>query len=101
MQKSLVIVGFIFLISCSKSITRLEMDGMLTGPDYSLCPCCGGVILTLQNFTGDFRIDSLPLMSVQKLYSLDFPKRIQFNYSQKDTCGSIVRFRVTDYFISN
>ena len=88
-------------ISCEKSQTKLEMEGKLTGTDLALCPCCGGVILTLQNQTGDFRIDSLPFMSVQKFYNLNFPIRIQFNYNRKDTCGGIIRFRVTDYFVGN
>ncbi len=96
-----IILILVMAISCEKSQAKLEMEGTLTGTDPALCPCCGGVILTLQNQIGNFRIDSLPFMSVQKLYNLNFPIRLQFNYSRKDTCGGIIRFRVTDYFVGN
>jgi hypothetical protein len=72
-------------------------EGTLKGVDYALCPCCGGVILEIDNTTGNFRIDSLPLMSVQKLYNLPFPRRIKFNYNRKNICGGIENVIITEY----
>jgi hypothetical protein len=99
----LLAVAILILLSfsCTKAPSTLEVKGTLTGPDMALCPCCGGIVLTVDNVSGNFRIDSLPFMSMQALYNLDFPKRIEFDYSRKDTCGGIVRFTVTSYFISN
>lgn len=92
---------FIFLlVSCNKSKTY-QAEGSLKGVDYALCVCCGGVIIEVKDMPGNFRIDSLPFMPVQKLYNLTFPKTIQFNYSGIDSCGGIRRFRITAYSMEN
>jgi len=101
MKKVFIVFLCLCAVSCRKSESTLKMEGILAGPDLALCPCCGGVILELQGMNGDYRIDSLPFMTVQKLYNLSFPKRIQFDYVQADTCGSIIRFRITRYSISD
>jgi hypothetical protein len=86
------------ILSCQKN-KAYQVEGTLTGADYAMCLCCGGVILEIDNATGNFRIDSLPFMSVQQLYNLSFPKRIKFNYSNKNSCGGIERFAITEFFM--
>lgn len=86
------------LTSCYKSKTY-QAEGTLKGVDYAMCVCCGGVILEVKDMPGNFRIDSLPFMSAQKLYNLNFPKTIQFNYSGIDSCAGIRRFRITAFFL--
>ena len=100
MKKFVAIIFPLFLLtSCTKEKTY-KAAGILTGVDFSLlCPCCGGVILAVDNAPGDFRIDSLPFISVQQLYNLRFPKRIKFNYSNKNNCGGIKRLTITEYFM--
>ena len=88
------------LISCSKS-EKYQAEGTITGIDYTMCACCGGVILEVKNMPGNFRIDSLPFMPFQKLYNLGFPKTIQFNYSRIDSCAGIKRFTITAFFMEN
>jgi hypothetical protein len=90
---------FLFLLSsCNKSKTY-QAEGTLKGVDYALCVCCGGVILEVKDMTGNFRIDSLPFMPVQKLYNLSFPQKIQFNYSRIDSCAGIKRFTITEFIM--
>ena len=93
-----VILLPVFLASCKKQ-NEFQAEGTLTGVDYALCLCCGGVVLTIDNQTGNFRIDSLPYMTNEQLYSMVFPKRIKFNYRIQKTCGSIETVLVSEYFI--
>ena len=86
--------------SCSKT-EIYKQEGTLKAVDYALCPCCGGVILEIDNMTGNFRIDSLPFMPVEKLYNMSFPKRIKFNYTTKFKCGGIENLTITKFFIGN
>jgi hypothetical protein len=99
-MKNVILILFASLLffSCKKQIT-FQSEGTLTGIDYALCPCCGGVILTIDNRAGNFRIDSLPFMSNQQLYSLNFPARIKFNYQIQKTCGGIETVLISEYFI--
>lgn len=86
--------------SCSKNHS-FRAEGTLTGPDMGACVCCGGVILTIDNQVGNYRIDSLPFMTRQHLYSLPFPQRISFDYVPDDTCGTIEYLKVTSFLIGN
>jgi len=96
----IIIIVFIvfFQASCSKSKT-FQAEGTLTGVDYAMCPCCGSVILEVKDMPGNYRIDSLPFMPVQKLYSLTFPQTIQFNYSRIDSCAGIKRFTIQAFIM--
>jgi len=96
----LIIVVSLILFSCGKN-NIYQKEGTLTGIDYAMRPCCGGVILTIDNQSGNYRIDSLPLMSRQQLYNLNFPRRIKFNYQSNRTCGSIETIEITEYFMSH
>jgi len=69
MRFILIFMIFYFFASCSKSKTY-QAEGTLTGVDYRMCVCCGGVVIEVKDMTGNYRVDSLPLMSVQKLYNL-------------------------------
>jgi len=84
--------------SCSKT-EIFKYEGTLKAADYALCPCCGGVILEIDNKTGNFRIDSLPFMPVEKLYNMSFPRRIKFNYTSKFTCGGFEYLTITKFFL--
>lgn len=98
-MRILIIVLIIILQTfCSKTKTY-QAEGTLTGVDYAMCVCCGGVILEVKDMTGNYRVDSLPLMSVQKLYGLNFSQKIQFNYSRIDSCGGIKRFTITEFLM--
>jgi hypothetical protein len=99
--KILIPILLIFLLACCNKSKDYQEEGTITGVDYALCVCCGGVILEVKDLPGNFRIDSLPFMPVQKLYGLSFPQRIQFNYSGIDSCAGIRRFTITAFFMGN
>ncbi|MBI1341955.1 MAG: hypothetical protein GC171_03365 [Terrimonas sp.] len=85
--------------SCKKDVEYHQV-GILTGPDMALCVCCGGVILKINNDT-NYRVDSLPGMTAQELFALDFPKNIRFNATTRNTCGGLDYLTVIDYKITN
>jgi hypothetical protein len=88
------------LAACSKQ-DSYEAEGTLQGGDPTLCGCCGDVVLTIDNQPGNYRVDSLPFMTRQQLYALNFPKRIKFNYEIKSTCGGINRLEITAFILKN
>lgn len=88
------------IAACSKK-NNPDAAGTLTGVDMTMCACCGGVVLEIDNRPGTFRIDSLPFMPVEQLMNMTFPKRIQFDYGTTDTCGGIQYLNVSSYFLSN
>jgi hypothetical protein len=92
-------VLLVLIVSCSKKETVFQKEGTLEQVDMAACPCCGGVVLTLDGQSGNYRIDSLPFRSQQQFYGMQFPKRIKFNYSSSSTCGVIEKFVVTDFFV--
>jgi len=88
------------LLSCGKE-KIYQAEGTLTGVDNAFCICCGGIILTIDNQSGNYRIDSLRFMTMQQLYNLNFPKRIKFNYQIEKTCGGIETLKISEYFLIN
>lgn len=97
----LLSLAFATLSSCRKSNTGITQQGTLTGIDLTLCSCCGGIVLQLDGNTGNYRVDSLPMMPQQQLYSMSFPKRISFRYTDSSVCGGITRFKITSYSLGN
>lgn len=86
------------MLSCSKQ-NEYQASGILTGPDLANCACCGGVILTIDYQQGNYRVDSLPFISQQQLYSQNFPKRIKFDFTIDRTCGGIDYVKMSRYLM--
>jgi len=86
------------IAACSKQ-DSYEAEGTLTGVDPTLCGCCGGVVLVIDNQPGNYRIDSLPFMSRQNLYTTTFPRRIKFNYTIKNNCGGINQLEIGTFIM--
>jgi hypothetical protein len=79
---ALVIISLLFLLTCKKqsSTGTPEVEGILTGPDLTMCPCCGGTFIKIQ--TNTYRIDSLPA-------SLNgpFPINVSLTYTIAPYCN--------------
>ncbi|MBK6936211.1 MAG: hypothetical protein IPH18_04485 [Chitinophagaceae bacterium] len=87
-----------FLLSCSKQ-NEYQASGTLTGPDLAFCGCCGGVVLTIDNQPGNYRVDSLPFLSQQQLYNLSFPRQIKFDFTIDRSCGGIEYLKMSRYIM--
>lgn len=89
----------VLLAGCSKDSRRdsFRAHGTLTSLDPTMCACCGGVFLTIDNDPATYRIYSLPSMTTQELYNLNFPRRIRFNYESAGFCGPIERLEISLY----
>jgi hypothetical protein len=89
-MKQLFIILFVLttISGCKKHAATFSSSGTLTGPDYALCPCCGGVFLERDD-KKIFHIESLPGMTQQELYNLNFPKNIRYNWKADRECGGI------------
>lgn len=94
MKKSILLCSLIFLLSCSKT-KEYRDNGILTGVDYAMCPCCGGVILQID--TSYYRIEALPGMSQSEFDKLTYPKSIDLDWSLDKNCGNIKWVKVTAY----
>ena len=87
-----------FLLSCSKQ-NEYQASGILIGPDLANCACCGGVILTIDNQQGNYRVDSLLFMSQQQLYNMNFPREIKFDFTIEKNCGGIDYIKMSRYIM--
>ena len=56
---SFVVLAVLLLLgpSCTKD-ARFQSRGQITGVDYSMCACCGGYYITIDNV--QYRFDTLP-----------------------------------------
>ncbi len=81
-----------FLCTCTyDNLPRFEYasEGIITGPDYKLCPCCGGWEITIDNIS--YRFSSLPTNSGINLDKEKFPLKVTLNWTLDNTgCKWIV-----------
>ncbi len=89
---------FSLLLSCTKQ-NEYQASGVLTGPDVANCACCGGIVLTIDNQQGNYRVDSLPFMSQQQLYNLNFPRKIEFDFTIDSSCGGIEYLKMSRFIM--
>ena len=94
-----VIITFL-LSSCSspeplpEGTISYNNAGELVGPDLALCACCGGHIFNQDDSNVDFRIIEFPSDFQSTLDTINFPKPINLNYTEINTCGPYTYIRV-------
>jgi hypothetical protein len=99
-MRKLVFIMLVFVAvgsGCSKKNQEFQDSGTLAGVDMAQCPCCGGVVLQIDNKTGNYRIDSLPGISQHDFDNLSYPKLIHFNWQLNGGCGSIQFIKITSF----
>lgn len=107
----MLILLAIFAISCNKSdvvkpkpTTIYEATGTITGQDMTMCPCCGGWYITIDNFVPPFvdipayqhRFYSLPASSTINLATATFPLNVKFNWTDSSACGGLQGLIIID-----
>lgn len=97
MKQLFIILFVLFTMSgCKKHAATFSSSGTLTGPDYALCVCCGGLFLE-RNDKKVFHIEALPGITQQELYNLNFPKHIRYNWKADKECGGITYIIITAF----
>jgi hypothetical protein len=92
-----VLAAVIFMAACKKNKEKnARVTGTLTEADGRKCACCGGVYLTIDNRTGQYRTLELPSLTPEQLRSLNFPQRIEFEYQNAGDCGEQL-IEITSY----
>jgi Zn-finger nucleic acid-binding protein len=61
------------------------VNGVLTGFDLAMCPCCGGVFIDIGDTT--YRINSIPASSSIDLQNDSFPINVELTYTM-DTAAA-------------
>ena len=70
--------------ACNKD-DAYQNTGIITGPDYSMCMCCGGWLIEIDNTT--YRFYELPEGSDFNLEKPTYPIMVKLNWKMKDpTC---------------
>ena len=84
---SALIILIITTISCSRDKADFQSIGIITGPDYRECTCCGGWFIDISDTTYNF--DNLPASSNIDLSMATFPITVKLDWSLGRTCGDI------------
>jgi len=69
------------LTATLKKPVSITDEGIITGMDPRMCPCCGGWWIRLQNDT--LRFDQLPAGSVNILDNVKFPLSVRVKWAKK------------------
>ena len=97
-MKTRFILSFVLitiLSGCKKNATTYSDSGTLTGFDYRMCACCGGIFL--ESDTKMYHIESLPGMSNEDFNKILFPKRIRYNWVPDRDCAGNIYIKITTY----
>lgn len=74
-------LSFLSISSCKKD-DEYQSDGIITGQDLSLCGCCGGWFIEIDNTT--YRFYELPQGSDFTLDNATFPVTVKLNWKMMD-----------------
>ena len=79
-------------MACTKENDDYKSVGTITGDDLSMCACCGGWIIYIENVR--YLIDSMPDNSILNLADETFPITVKLDWLLLDKCSSYNRISV-------
>ena len=92
-MKVIRLIFLIFImIACTKENIDYKSVGTITGDDLSMCACCGGWIIIIND--GRYLIDSMPKNSGLNLSPETFPITVKLDWQLLNNCGSFNRISV-------
>jgi hypothetical protein len=77
----LILVISLTISSCKKE-TQSEYNGKIIGYDLTMCACCGGIIINIDNTK--YRFDSLPANSGINIANDSFPIYVIVSWHKKN-----------------
>ncbi len=88
-------LALLMLASCNDDDNNIS-EGTIVGPDNTLCACCGGYKIVVDQFTYRFFDDDLPSGSTI-LQGAIFPLRVELRFEQEsDLCNGIDRITIEE-----
>ena len=76
---AILLVVSLFLTNCRHNPDDIyQSTGVITGPDYRMCACCGGYFITIDTNTYDF--DTVPSNSGINLQQDTFPIDVELDW---------------------
>ncbi|MDO5988041.1 hypothetical protein Q4Q39_11560 [Flavivirga amylovorans] len=75
---------------------QYESTAIIKGQDLTLCACCGGWVIEIDDITPDYRFEMLPENSNIDLQKATFPINVKLNWEVDNTCGGITRIIIED-----
>ncbi len=99
MKKPFIVISIICLIltSCLKD-NDFGQRGTITGPDYSLCYCCGGYLININDST--YRFFQLPEQNNINLENASFPIGVILEWKKHPNptlCNEIIILRIEKF----
>lgn len=90
MKKAKMIAGisaFLFVIICchKENSDDFKSKGIITGPDFRMCACCGGWFIQIDSTIYEF--DKLPDNSKINLDTESFPVYVKLDWQLSDLTG--------------
>jgi len=81
MKKVVLILILIFSISCSQNDNEniYKSDGLITGIDWTLCVCCGGYFIEIEDEIYRFNEEFLPENNLN-LEPENLPLKVKLNW---------------------
>ena len=65
----------------------------ITGYDMTMCACCGGYVLKMDNGDNSFRFNNFPANSL--VDSTHFPQSVYVSYIQTNYCNPLHIIKIT------
>ncbi len=98
---SLLIIAILALSSgCSKDDAPeiiYESTATVIGPDFGLCPCCGGWVLTIENDSTIYRTETIDEKWFEPFDEDEFPMNINLNWTLNRICGGLNYIDIDEY----
>lgn len=95
---AIVFISVIFY-SCRDDENPLQSTGLITGPDYAYCACCGGYFIEIADSI--YRFDNLPSSSDIDLPNTTFPILVNLDWLHERKCGEFQYIEITRIEIEN
>lgn len=102
-MKTFNVVFLFFLMTiftgCEKDDHGFRSTGIILGPDYGYCMCCGGYIIEIEDST--YRFEKLPSSSGIDLARSEFPLAVDLDWQHDRTCGEIHYIKIERIALKN
>lgn len=85
--------------SCRDDENTFQSAGLITGPDYGYCACCGGYFIEITDSM--YHFDNLPSSSGIDLSDSTFPISVNIDWKNDRNCGGFQYIEITSIEIIN
>ena len=93
MFKKIVLSALLVFLICCKNddennVQTFDSEGVITGIDLTLCPCCGGFFIDINDETYNFEPNDLPNNDLEIIED-NVPIFVELNWENTE-CGNLI-----------